>query len=336
MTRRASVCTAFALGVALWASPPASAQAPVDLKIGAMPLNTWWYVAGGAVANLIQPHLPPGTTIEVLARGGGIANPVVANENKAQIAFSNVATAAWAWMGEPEIYKGKQHQDIRSLVGGINPLWIVAMLREDYIKRTGNDTLEKALADKTLRIIMKPAGSSVPPVARLVLQSLGHDVETFKKEGRLLQVDAAQTTSMLRDGRADLYFESAPKGHPAVTEITLTVDMRFLDYPQKTLDFLAKNGLKAVSMPPVFKGQNGPTKTVDLGTSIIAHKDLPDDIAYKVTKLVVENKDTLVKAHQAFNDFVPEDAWKPENNAIPLHPGAERYYRERGWLRATQ
>ena len=40
-----------------------------------MPLDTWWYVAGGAVADWWQSHLPAGTTIEVLARGGGIANP---------------------------------------------------------------------------------------------------------------------------------------------------------------------------------------------------------------------------------------------------------------------
>ena len=59
---------------------------------------------------------------------------------------------------------------------------------------------------------------------------------------------------------------------------------------------------------------------------IIAHKSLPDDIAYLVTKTIVENKAELVKAHQAFGDFMPEDAWKPENNAIPLHPGAARYY----------
>lgn len=305
------------------------------IRLGAMPLSTWWYVGAGGIAKLVQPHLPAGTTIEVLARGGGIANPVLTNENKTQIAFSNVATAAWAWMGDPDIYKGKQHQDIRGLVGGITPLWVVAMLREDYIKKTGNDTLEKALADKNLRLIMKPAGSSVPPVARVVLETNGTSLDTFKKEGRLIQVDAAQTTTMLRDGRADLYFESAPRGHPAVTELTLTVDMRFLDYPQKSLDALAKIGAKPVSMPPIFKGQNGPTKTVDLGTSIIAHKSLPDDIAYLVTKLIVENKAELVKSHQAFSAFVPEEAWKPENNGIPLHPGAERYYRERGWLKAV-
>lgn len=305
------------------------------LRFGAMPLNTWWYVGGGAIANLVQSKLPAGMTIEVLARGGGIANPVVTNENKTQIAFSNVATAAWARMGEEEIYKGKKHEDIRALVGGINPIYVVAMLREDYIKKTGNDTLEKAMSDKNLRLIMKPAGSSVPPVARMIAQSLGTSIDAFRKDGRLIQVDAAQTTSMLRDGRADLYLETASKGHPAVTEVTLTTEMRFVDIPDKALEVLARNGLKPSPMPEWFKGQKGPTKAVDLGTVIIAHKSLSDDIAHLVTKTIVENKAELLKAHQAFGGFVPENAWKPENTGIPLHPGAARYYRERGWLKSA-
>jgi TRAP-type uncharacterized transport system substrate-binding protein len=40
-----------------------------------------------------------------------------------------------------------------------------------------------------------------------------------------------------------------------------------------------------------------------------------------------------VQRHQAWKEFEPEEAWKPENNAIPLHPGAAKYYRERGWLK---
>jgi TRAP transporter TAXI family solute receptor len=312
----------------------ATSAVATELRLGAMPLNTWWYIGAGAIANLVQTKLPAGTTIEVLARGGGIANPVVTNQNKTQIAFSNVATAAWARMGEEEIYKGKKHEDIRALVGGINPVYVVAMLREDYIKQTGNDTLEKALADKQLRLIMKPAGSSVPPVARMIAESLGASIDAIRKDGRLIQVDASQTASLLRDGRADLYIETATRGHPAVTELTLTTDMRFIDLPQKTLDALSHNGLKPSPMPAFFKGQNGPTKAVDLGTMIIAHKSLPDDIAYLVTKTIVENKDELVKAHKAFSAFVPEDAWKPENTAIPLHPGAARYYSERGWLKS--
>ena len=321
----------LALAAALALSASAGAQ---EIKFGAMPLNTWWYVAGASVAALVQPQLPPGAKIEVLARGGGIANPVVVNDNKAQIGMSNVATSKWAWDGEPELYKGKKHQDIRALVGGINSIYIVAMLREDYIQRTGNDTVEKALADKNIRIIMKPAGSSVPPAARMIAESLGTSLEKIRSGGaQIIQVDASQTTSMLREGRADLYFETAAKGHPAVTEVTITTPMRFVDLPEKALKTMTDRGLRATAMPEWFKGQKGPTKSVDLGTHIIAHKDVPENIAYIVTKTIVENKDKLVERHQAWGEFKPEDAWKPENNAIPLHPGAAKYYRERGWLK---
>lgn len=316
------------------ASAFASAHAQQDLKFGAMPLNTWWYIAGASITNLVQPQLPAGTKMEVLARGGGIANPAVVNDNRAQIALSNVATSAWAWQGEPELYKGKKHQDIRALVGGINSVWIVAMLKEDYIRRTGNDTLEKALADPKLRIIMKPAGSSVPPVARMIMESMGTSLDKLRASGgQIIQVDAAQTTDMLRDGRADLYFESAAKDHPAVTEVTLTANVRFMDLPDKTLSYLAQRGLKPSPMPEWFKGQKGQTKAVDLGTNIIAHKDLPESVAYTITKTVVENKEKLLQSHKAFGDFKPEDAWKAENLGIPLHPGAERYYRERSWIK---
>jgi TRAP-type uncharacterized transport system substrate-binding protein len=109
--------------------------------------------------------------------------------------------------------------------------------------------------------------------------------------------------------------------------------VRFIDLPEKSLKLMSERGLKATPMPEFFKGQKGPTKSVDLGTQIIANKDVPDNIAYIVTKTIVENKDKLVQRHQAWKEFEPEEAWKPENNAIPLHPGAAKYYRERGWLK---
>lgn len=307
-----------------------------DLKFGAMPLNTWWYVAGASIAALVQPQLPQGGSIEVLARGGGIANPVVVDANKAQVAMSNVATSKWAWDGEKELYKGRKHQNIRSLVGGINSVYVVAMLHEDYIKRTGNDTVEKALADKNVRIIMKPAGSSVPPAARMIAESLGTSLDKIRAGGgQIIQLDAAQITSLMREGRADLYFETATRGHPAVTELTLTAPVRFVDLPEKALKVLGDSGLKPSLMPEGwYKGQTGPTKGADLGTHIIAHKDVPENVAYILTKTIVENKAKLVERHKAWSGFKPEEAWKPENNAVPLHPGAVKYYRERGWLKS--
>jgi hypothetical protein len=138
---------------------------------------------------------------------------------------------------------------------------------------------------------------------------------------------------MMRDGRADLYFESASPGHPATQEVSLTVPVRFVDLPEKSLAILGANGMKVHPMPASFKGQNGPTKAADFGTNLIVHRDMPENVAYAITKAIIENRDAIVAEHKAMAGFVAKDAWRPENTGIPLHPGAARYYRERGWLK---
>lgn len=312
----------------------ALAQAGGDLKFGAMPLGSIWYVFAASFAKHIQPAMPAGAKVDIIARGGGIGNPILVNDGKADVAFANTITAYWAYHGEEEIYKGKKHPNIRALLGGLNEVWIAGMLSEDYIRRTGNDTLEKALTSRQPpRVIMKPAGSTVPPAVRMIFESLGLTFEKYRAGGgQIIQVDVGQIPNMMRDGRADLYFESVSPGHPATQEVTLTVAMRFVDLPPKTLELLGRNGLKVHPLPVAFKGQNGPTKAADFGTNLIVHKDMPDAVAYAITKAVCDNRDAIVAENKAMSGFVARDAWRPENVGIPLHPGAMRYFREKGWM----
>src|SRR5687768_2880296 len=321
----------FALVAAL-AIGPAHAE---EIRFGAMPLGSIWYVFAASFSKHITPALPAGSKVDIIARGGGVGNPIIVNEKKADVAFANVCTSVWAMEGEPEIYKGKKYTEIRSLLGGLNEIFLVGMLTEEYIKRTGNDTLEKALTSKQPpRVIMKPAGSTVPPSVRLLFEGIGLTFDKYKAAGgQIIQVDVGQIPTMMRDGRADLYFESASPGHPATVEASTTVPMRFVDIPEKSLAHMSKHGLKISPMPQYFKGQNGAVKAVDFGTNLIVHKDMPDNIAYAITKAVVENRDALVSENKAMAGFVAKEAWKPENNGIPLHPGAIRYYKEKGWMK---
>ena len=306
-----------------------------ELKFGAMPLGSIWYVFAASFSKHITPALPPGSRVDIIARGGGVGNPIIVNEKKADVAFANVCTSVWAMDGEAEIYKGKKYTDIRALLGGLNEIFLVGMLTEDYIRRTGNDSLEKALTSKNPpRVIMKPAGSTVPPSVRLLFEGIGLSFDKYKAGGgQIIQVDVGQIPSMMRDGRADLYFESASPGHPATVETSTTVNLRFLDLPEKSLAHMAKNGLKVVSMPVHFKGQRGPVRAVDFGTNLIVHKDMPENTAYAITKAVVENRDAIVAENKAMQNFVAREAWKPENNGIALHPGAVRFYRDKGWMK---
>jgi uncharacterized protein len=322
------VCSAT-LGVALVLT--SQAIAADQLRIGAMPVGSGWYVAASTLEKTLKPVLQ-GRSIEVIPRGGGVANPVVVETGKAEIALSNVQTSLLAARGD-ELYGGKKASNIRALVGGLNPVFIGAMVRNDFIQKTGLDTLDKILSSgKPIRIVMKPQGSNIPPAVDTILASYGLDRAKIKANGGdIVQVDTAQIPAVLRDGRADILFDTILKGHPMITEVALTADVKFLDISDRALKALAESGVKPSQFPEWFKGQSGPTKSGDFGTVLIANASLPDEIAYQITKTVIEKMPEMAKDYAAWTSFKAEEAGKKENTGVPLHPGAARYYKERGF-----
>ncbi|KQY99508.1 TRAP ABC transporter substrate-binding protein [Pseudolabrys sp. Root1462] len=321
-----AIAFATALGVA------GAAIAADTIRIGSMPVGSGWYVAAAALEQALKPEMG-GTPVEIIARGGGVANPMVVEQGKAEIAMSNVATSVWAMNGE-ELYNGKKATHIRSLVGGLNPVYMAMIVKNDFIKKSGLDTMDKIFTSgKPLRIVMKPQGSNVPPTVDMILAAYGLDRAKIKAQGgEIIQVNPEQTPDIMREGRADILLDTVLKGHPMITEVALTADVTFMDLSEKARKKLADNGLKPAQYPEWFKGQKGPIWGADFGTHLIARDDLPDDIAYKIVKTFIEKRADLVKAYPAFNAFDPKAAAKPENNGIPLHPGAAKYYKEHGMM----
>lgn len=298
-----------------------------------MPPGSSWYVFAATLAQLLEPQLP-GYSIEIFARGGGTGNPALVERGKAAIALCQVATAVWAWDGLPLAFHGVKHRRIRALVGGLNSVWMTVAAREDYIRRSGHATLEAMLRSTPApRIIMKPPGSTVPVVADMVLAYYGLSREKVEASGgSVIQVAVNQIPEMLADGRADVYFETAIKGHPALTEAATTAGIRFLDFDEGLLAHLGGQGMTPRPLPAWFKGQTRPAAAVDCGTVLIARDDLPEDLAYLITRTLCEKRDVMLAAHKAWADFQPARAHRREVTGIPVHPGAERYFRERQWL----
>ncbi|WP_316860970.1 TAXI family TRAP transporter solute-binding subunit [uncultured Cohaesibacter sp.] len=303
-----------------------------ELRIGAMREGSAWYVFAATLEQMIESL--DGTEIEVIARGGGVANPMVVQAGKADIALSNVASAIWAYEGS-DVYGGKKATDIRALVGGLNDVYVGAIARKAFLDKVGtSDMKEIFTSGKPVRVLMKPVGSSAVPVAHMVFESLGTSVEKIKDDGGdVIQVGAGQIADEMRNGKADIYFDTILKGHPTITEVSLTADVKFLDLPPESQKFIESHGLKAGGFGPWFDGQDGKTIGANIGTVLIANASLSDDMAYKITKTLIENADLLKQSHGAWKNFDPSKAWLPENTGIPLHPGAERYYRETGLMK---
>jgi TRAP transporter TAXI family solute receptor len=328
-SRRAALSLAAGALLGSCTNPARDAR---TIKIGAMQPGTSWYVFGVTLAELLGGELGD-RIVEVVPRGGGVGNPILVSRGDATVALAQAATSAWAFDGDRIAFGGVAHPRLRAILGGLNSVWMSAMLREEYIRRTGNDTLEKALlGNPPARIVVKPAGSTIPVLMDILLAALGSSRADLRaRGGSVAQVGASQIASLLRDGFADLYFEGAIRGHPTMTEITSTAEVRFLELPETVLRRISRPGVTPGVLPKWFPRQHAPLRSVDMGTVLICRDDLPADTAALIARVVCEHRERIVSAHKAWLDFRPEQAGAIENTGIPLHPGAAEYLRGRGW-----
>lgn len=320
--------TAFAA-----AAITATSLAAQDIRIGAMREGSSWYVFAATLEQIIEPILGD-NSVEVIARGGGVANPMVVQGGKAEIALSNVASAVWAKNGD-DVYEGMKAPDIRALVGGLNNVYVGVMARKAFTDQMGTTDLTAILASgKPVRILMKPVGSSAVPVADMIFEGLGSSKEKIKADGGdIIQVDTAQIADQMRNGNADIYIDTMIKGHPTITEVALTAEVVFLDIPAPAMAVLEQNGLTPGTYGPEwYKGQSEKTTGANLGTVLIANANLDEETAYKITKAIIEHAEELKASHGAWSRFDPATAMLPQNVGIDLHPGAIRYYREAGMM----
>lgn len=332
------VFLSFLLMIALAMLPMQSKAAeitdPVNLKVQVLPIGTSWYMFGAAYSKALQERLPANSIVDVVAKGGGVANIIAVQPKKADVALANLISTIWAWNGNEAVFKGKQYQDIRAIAGGLNSAWITPCVRTDFMKKYNITTLDEVFTKNIpVRIVMKPKGATVVTLAYKLIESMGSSDEKIRKAGgEIMHVSPEQAESLMRDGQADIYFEAGMPNHPTINSISLTTDVIFPDLPEQFIKASNAEGLHTSSLPQSFKGQTKPLESFDMGTVLLVHKDMSDDLAYFLTKTVCEERDNLASAHKAWDDFIPAEAWKLEMTGIPLHPGAERYYKEQGWM----
>jgi TRAP transporter TAXI family solute receptor len=307
-----------------------SAQEPVRLKFATLSQGTAWYVYGATMSELLRKTLPPGSTIDVLPYSGGVGNAKLVAKNETPIAFSFTVTNRWAYEGR-EAYEAKL-DNLRGLVGGLDTYYLVAIAQ----KKLGITSLAE-IKDKRLPVKLQtlPVGSIGEFGARQLLREYGLTYADLKAwGGSAAHVNYKVIIDAMRDGRGDLLIAVVTPKHPSITEIATFADVKFLPLPPERVRGLASLGYEPATMPAnEFKNQPEPIGTVGFPTVLITSTALPETVAYTITKTICENKEALVRGHAGLADFEPQAAWKPEKVGIPLHPGAERYYREKGWVK---
>ena len=313
-----------------FAVTPASAQAPVTLAFATLDAGSAWYVYGATMAELLRRALPAGSNVDVKPFAGGVGNAKLVAKNETPLALSFTVTNRWAFEGK-EAYDTKL-DNLRGLVGGLDTYYLVAVVQ----KKLNVGSL-KEIKDKKLgvRVFTQPIGALGEFGGRQLLRAAGMTYADLKAwGGSTTHVGYNVIVDAFKDGRADLLLAVVTPKHPSVSELTTFSDVKFLAIEPDVVKALAPLGYTPAIMPAnTFKNQPEPVTTVGFPTVLITNKDLAEHVAYTITKTVIENKDALVRGHAGLAQFDPKTAWQPEKVGIPLHPGAERAYREKGWMK---
>jgi len=305
-------------------------KTPVHLRVASLDLGSAWYVYAANFAKLWRQVLPKGSTIDVLPFAGGVGNALVLDKGDADLGFLFSATARWALEGK--VAYSKKIEVVTGMVGGLDKYYAAVMAT----KRSGITSLEEVAKKKMpVRFVAQPVGSASEFSMRLILEAYGMTYDQIKSwGGSVTPTSTGVAQAQMVDGKADVWINVVTAGHPAVSELAISTELVFLPLSEDVIKKLTAYGYEKTFLPAkTFKGQERDVPLVGWPTILVAHKDLKPEVAYLLTKTIVENKEKLVKGHAGFKDFKPEDAWKLDRYGIPLHPGAQKYYRDKGMMK---
>ncbi|HSF04248.1 MAG TPA: TAXI family TRAP transporter solute-binding subunit [Methylomirabilota bacterium] len=306
------------------------AQQPVTLAFSTLDSGTAWYVYGATMADLFRKTLPAGSNVDVKPFAGGVGNAKLVARNETPLGLSFTVTNRWAFQGT-EAYDTKL-ENLRALVGGLDTYYLLAIAQKKLDIRSLRDIKDRKLP---VRLYSLPVGSLGEFGGRQLLRAYGMSYADIKGwGGSTTHVGYNIIVDAFKDGRADVLLAVVTPKHPSITEIATFAEVKFLPLEADAVKGLEPLGYTPASMPAnTFKSQPEAVHTVGFPTVLITNKDLPEPVAYTVTKTIVDNKEALVRGHAGLAAFDPQTAWRPEKVGIPLHPGAERAYREKGWMK---
>ena len=331
LVRVTSLCLMLAL---LVGSISVSTAANTRLSFSTQGLGTSMYVYASTIAQIAEKYLPAGYAIDIETTGGGINGPMLVGAKKADIALANSAPANWVMNGD--ILGRPPVPGFRAIVGGMDRPFVVVIFTEDFVRKSGITSLE-GIAEKKypVRVAVKTKGMLGEAAADQILAAVGASYDNIKSwGGSVVHAGSPEIVAMLRDNRADLTIDHIPAGQASIGELSLTADIRFIPIPEHVRDELVNLGWEKTIMPKdTWAKQPEDAPSLSSSVVVVVREDLPDDVTYALTKAICENKQALVEAHASIEPFEPELAWMLEKCGVPLHPAAEKYYRDMGYMK---
>lgn len=277
-----------------------------------------YFPLAGAISRIAHEKLPD-IKITVESSGASVANAKLIGTGDADLAILQNDIAFYAYRGTKPMFD----RAISNMRG-------VATLYPEHCqiqaRRTANIQSPKDLKGK--RVAVGPLGSGTEQNAMQILEVYGL---TFADLAKVERLTAAESSDYLKDGRIDAAFYTVGVGASALVDTAMMSDTVIVPIDDAHAGMLIKKYpffSKAKVPKGSYKGVDQDIPTIAVLAMIVAKAELEDDVVYKITKAMFENLKDIERAHAKGKEVKLETAIV--GIPIPLHPGAERFYKEKG------
>lgn len=278
-----------------------------------------YYPLGGAMAKVFNDNIE-GVTANAQSTGASVENIELVSKGETEIAFVQNDIAYYAYTAT-EIFDDREKiENIRGM----------AMIYPEVIQviATKNSNIETIEDLKGKKVAIGAPGSGSEANARQILAAYGMDYDDLGKADFLSFNEAAD---QLKDKQIDAAFITAGVPTSAVTEVSQTADIVVVPIEEERIAELVEEYpyyTDATIPKDTYKDQEADINTVAVMAMLVVPEDLKEDLVYELTKYLFEEKQEIADTHSRGNDINLESALK--GMPIDLHPGAQRYYDEKG------
>ncbi len=279
-----------------------------------------YYPLGVALSQIYGQAIPNARSTAQVTKASA-ENLNLLQSGRGELAFSLADAVSDAWNGNAEAGFTRKLDKLRGLSATYNNYIQIVASEESGIK---------SLADlKGKRISVGAARSGTELNARAIFKAAGL---SYQDLGKVEYLPFGESVELIKNRQLDATLQSAGLGVASIRDLATAVKIVVVPVPA---DVVAKVG-DAAYQPAVipantYGGQTADVPTAAIPNFLVTHAGVSDDLAYQMTKALYDNLDKMHAAHNAAKAINRTNAVK--GMPVPLHPGAERYYKEVGVIK---
>jgi TRAP transporter TAXI family solute receptor len=280
-----------------------------------------YYPLGGGMAAVLSKYVQ-GMQATAEVTGGSVANLQLIGTGKPYLAMTMVDAGLDAYKGQDK-FTGKPVPVRTLMVMYPNRMHVVSIEGRGVAK----------MADlKGKRVSTGSGGSATEVMAFRVIEAAGLDKDKDMKRERL---GVAESANALKDGKIDAFFWVGGLPTAAVSDLAYSpgTKIKMIDHADLVAKMNQKYGNLYVQdrIPKdTYKGMDADNRQATVMNLLVAHQNMDEKTAYNIVKAVFDHRDELIRVHKEAENFKLENQKSAAAGGIPWHPGAVRYFKEKG------